>query len=91
VLSHLLTHLAGVIGLTLNTAGAIGLLKFPTPEPDAGGVFPHETMESLRSGMAINGMPGPRRAYAAKVFAYCASIWALVLGFFLQLIDLLVA
>lgn len=80
-----MTHIFGIVGLGLNTAGALGLLRF-VPNPDAGSPFPHETMQSLRAAM-----PEQRSAYARKVLAYRLSVAGLIAGFVLQLIDLLIA
>ena len=87
MMPHLVIHWAAVAGLVLNTAGAVGLLKY-TREPDAGSVLPHETLQSLRAGP---GMEGPRRQYQRQVRAYQLSFGALIAGFILQLIDLLTA
>lgn len=87
ILGHLIVHWAGVTGLALNTAGAIGLLRYSS-EPDAGSVLSHETLQALRSGP---GMEGPRREYQRKVRAYQLSFGALIASFVLQLIDLLLS
>jgi hypothetical protein len=76
-------HPFGVIGLAINTAAAIGLL-FATRTPYAGSPL---TEEQIRSLWPV--MPGERRRYALTVWGYRLSIGALIVGFLLQLADLL--
>jgi hypothetical protein len=79
----MLDHPFAVIGLALNTAGAMGLLMF-TANPDAGAVLPQEALPSVRLTM-----PKERRRYRIQVWAYRLSFAALAIGSFLQLLDLL--
>ena len=78
-----LAHPYGVIGLALNTAAAVGLLRF-TGKPDARAQFPPDTMAALR---LMN--PQARRSYAFEMWGYRLSLGALAIGFLLQLLDLL--
>jgi hypothetical protein len=76
-------HPLGIIGLVFNTAGALGLLKF-VPNPDAGSPLSGEQLASLRS---VN--TELRRPYTKAVRSYRLCVFALVIGFGFQLIDLL--
>lgn len=76
-------HPFGIAGLILNTASAIGLLKF-SANPDANSPLTHEQLQSLRSAS-----PELRRPYLRQLLAYRLSLGALALGFFLQFLDLL--
>jgi hypothetical protein len=77
----MIAHPFGVIGLALNTAGAIGLVVF-TANPDANATLTHEQQQSLRSR-------AQRLIYAMRFWAYRVSFAALAIGSFLQLLDLL--
>lgn len=82
----MIAHPFGVAGLTLNTLGALGLLKF-TANPDAGSELDGDgTLRALRKTM-----PKLRWWYARLIWAYRLSLAALALGFILQLVDLLSA
>lgn len=81
----MIRHPFGFAGLILNTAGALGLLKY-TADPDAGAVLSHDQLQSLRSVNRALRWP-----YTRKVWAYQACLIALALGFVLQLADLLIA
>jgi hypothetical protein len=77
------SHLCGVIGLSLNTLGAVALLRFGG-KPDANAPLSPEQMQAVRLMI-----PKARRSYAFEIWGYRLSIVALVIGFMLQLIDLL--
>lgn len=79
----MIPHPFGVAGLLLNSAAAVGLLKF-TSNPDANAGLPHDTLRSLRTTM-----PELRRPYQRAVLGWRLSLVALALGFLLQLLDLL--
>jgi hypothetical protein len=76
-------HPFGITGLIFNTVGALGLLKF-VPNPDAGAALPHESLQSLRLSM-----PDQRRAYTRQIWSYRICVIALIVGFCLQLVDLI--
>ncbi|MEA3196290.1 MAG: hypothetical protein QOF32_342 [Gammaproteobacteria bacterium] len=76
-------HPLGITGLVFNTAGALGLLKF-APNPYAGSPLSEEQLQSLRSASAEL-----RRPHTRRVWSYRACMIALVIGFGLQLVDLL--
>jgi hypothetical protein len=79
----MIPHPIGILGLTINTVGAIGLL-FATRRPYADAPLTEEQIRSLWPSM-----PGERRRYTLTVWGYRLSIVALIVGFLLQLADLL--
>ncbi len=79
----MIIHLWGVVGLSINAIGALGLLRF-TSKPFAGSPLTEEQIRSL-----LPGMPKARRQIAIEVWGYRLSVIALVIGFILQIVDLL--
>jgi hypothetical protein len=78
-----MTHWLSVAGLALNTVGALFLLKFP----------PAVTMYTQKGEPFMqwvsNPTPDGRRRYLLQTWGFRAAIAFFVLGFLLQLIDLL--
>lgn len=85
IITHFLSHPAGVVGVILTTAAAFGLLKYKA-DPDEGATLPHEHLQTVRFGM-----PKQRRQYQMQVVAFWVSIAFLIVGALLQLLDLLLA
>ncbi|MEP7312538.1 MAG: hypothetical protein ABI859_08140 [Pseudomonadota bacterium] len=77
-------HWLGIVGLVLNTAGALALLRFN------GNPFKGSPLTRAQIGSVMHGSPEFRRM-DRQISYYRGSIIAIAVGFLLQLADLLLA
>lgn len=78
-----MTHCLAIAGLTLNTAGALLLLRFPP-------IFRTLTKDGREyAGWVNEPTPEGRRGYRFQYWGFRTAILLLALGFLLQLADLL--
>jgi hypothetical protein len=79
-------HTLGIVGLVMNTLGAFGLIPFP---PDLKGVRRDGTLSVPGAMGLIRLIPNGRHVYRIQKIGFFATIALLVVGFFLQLLDLI--
>jgi predicted cobalt transporter CbtA len=77
----MIPHIWGIAGI-VNTASAVGLLIF-RPNPFAGATLTPEQFASV--------LPAAYSKYQREIVYYRVSLVLMAIGFFLQLIDILVA
>ena len=82
---HHFPHPLGLIGLSANMLGALLLLKFPS---DLKGYRPDG---SQAAWWMLPATPEGKRAYERLRDGYKLALGLLFLGFFLQLLDLLIS
>ena len=78
-------HALAFVGLSANMAGTLLLLRFP---PDLKGSRPDGS--SRGQGFGVKASPEGLRAYERFRDGYKLALGLLFLGFFLQLLDLLI-
>jgi hypothetical protein len=79
-------HTLGIIGLVMNTVGAFGLIPFP---PDLKGLHKDGTI-AVPGPLALQRLiPNGRHLYLVQKIGFFTTIALLVVGFILQLLDLM--
>jgi hypothetical protein len=79
-------HTLGIVGLVMNTVGAFGLIPFP---PDLKGLRRDGTIP-VPGAMALERwIPNGRHLYRIQKIGFFTTIALLVIGFILQLLDLM--